>query len=149
MHVLGTVFTKMLYLILSIQKGQLSGCLACHCTQKSLTGISQITDVIKMICQNQIDYLFQWKGNLVYIRWTVSENASEERKRRNKDGFFSFSSEKEMLFTLIPWITWLLSTFIERISVTLESKYSFLTEARSSGQVARGLKTRPNLMDRI
>lgn len=73
----------------------------------------------------------------------------KKKKGRNKDCFFSFSNEKEMLLTLIPWIAWLLSTFIERTSVMLDSKYSFLTEARSSGQVAKGLKARPNLMDRI
>ena len=49
---LGTIFGKMLYLILFLQKGQGS---RISIAKKSLTSISQITDVIKEVHQNQID----------------------------------------------------------------------------------------------
>lgn len=49
---LGTIFGKMLYLILFLQKGQGS---RISVAKKSLTSISQITDVIKEVHQNQID----------------------------------------------------------------------------------------------
>ena len=58
MYVLHTVFGKMLYLVLSLQKGQFSRCLHISVAKKSLTGILQITDVIKEVYHNQIDYLF-------------------------------------------------------------------------------------------
>lgn len=52
---LGTIFGKMLYLILFLQKGQGS---RISVAKKSLTSIPQIKDVIKEVHQNQIDDVF-------------------------------------------------------------------------------------------
>ena len=70
------------------------------------------------------------------------------KKIRNKNGCFSFSNDNKchLYYTLNSLV---IINFYERTLVTLDFKYSVLTEARSSGQVARGLKTRPNLVGRI
>lgn len=61
---------------------------------RSLTGILQIKDVIKIIVyQNQMDYLFQLKRLPVYFRWTFLENAGGEKNVKERIASFAFSSE--------------------------------------------------------
>lgn len=43
--------------------------------RNSITGITQITDIIKVVYQNQIDHFFQLKRYRVQTIWIFLENA--------------------------------------------------------------------------